>query len=119
MNLRCGSVTVIQDLDARFDTKYLTIQLKGFALNNFLTSIDTVLLIWLFDRRNYIVLISRYYGLLLVTYFVYYSIRDVTAEVGAAVLRAAIEEDLAEGHGDVGVRELAHMSKVCKSLDYT
>ncbi|KAF9687796.1 hypothetical protein SADUNF_Sadunf02G0130400 [Salix dunnii] len=39
------------------------------------------------------------------------SIRHITAEVGAAVLRAAIEEDLAEGHGDVGPRELKHMSK--------
>ncbi|KAG5617765.1 hypothetical protein H5410_017589 [Solanum commersonii] len=39
------------------------------------------------------------------------SIRDITAEVGAAVLRAAVAEDLAEGHGDVGVRELQHMSK--------
>ncbi|XP_047157368.1 NAD-dependent malic enzyme 59 kDa isoform, mitochondrial [Vigna umbellata] len=39
------------------------------------------------------------------------SIRDVTAEVGAAVLRAAVEEELAEGHGDVGPRELSHMSK--------
>jgi len=29
------------------------------------------------------------------------------------VLRAAVEEDLAEGHGDVGPRELANMSKVC------
>lgn len=42
------------------------------------------------------------------------SIRDITAEVGAAVLRAAVAEDLAEGHGDVGVRELQHMSKVRK-----
>ncbi|RDX83061.1 hypothetical protein CR513_36063 [Mucuna pruriens] len=39
------------------------------------------------------------------------SIRDVTAEVGAAVLRAAVEEELAEGHGDVGPKELSHMSK--------
>ncbi|MED6133126.1 NAD-dependent malic enzyme 2, mitochondrial [Stylosanthes scabra] len=39
------------------------------------------------------------------------SIRDVTAEVGAAVLRAAVEEDLAEGHGDVGPKELANMTK--------
>lgn len=39
------------------------------------------------------------------------SIRDVTAEVGAAVLRAAVEEGLAEGRGDVGPRELANMSK--------
>lgn len=40
------------------------------------------------------------------------SIRDITAEVGAAVLRAAVAEDLAEGHGDVGPRELKNMSKV-------
>ncbi|KAM3282319.1 NAD-dependent malic enzyme 59 kDa isoform, mitochondrial [Capsicum chacoense] len=38
-------------------------------------------------------------------------IRDITAEVGAAVLRAAVAEDLAEGHGDVGAKELQHMSK--------
>lgn len=40
------------------------------------------------------------------------SIRDITAEVGAAVLQAAVAEDLAEGHGDVGPRELKQMSKV-------
>lgn len=40
------------------------------------------------------------------------SIRDITAEVGAAVLRAAVAEDVAEGHGEVGPRELSHMSKV-------
>ncbi|RYR75823.1 hypothetical protein Ahy_A01g000402 [Arachis hypogaea] len=34
------------------------------------------------------------------------SIRNVTAEVGAAVLRTAVEENLAEGHGDVGPKEL-------------
>lgn len=39
------------------------------------------------------------------------SIRHITAEVGAAVLRAAVAEELAEGHGDVGPRELKHMSK--------
>ncbi|WCJ23170.1 NADP-dependent malic enzyme [Euphorbia peplus] len=39
------------------------------------------------------------------------SIRDITAEVGAAVLRAAVAEDLAEGHGNVGPRELKLMSK--------
>lgn len=39
------------------------------------------------------------------------SIRHITAEVGAAVVRAAVAEDLAEGHGEVGSRELAHMSK--------
>ncbi|KAK7295026.1 hypothetical protein RJT34_17929 [Clitoria ternatea] len=38
-------------------------------------------------------------------------IRNVTAEVGAAVLRAAVAEGHAEGHGDVGSRELAHMSE--------
>lgn len=40
------------------------------------------------------------------------SIRDITAEVAAAVLRAAIGEGLAEGHGDVGAKELEHMSEV-------
>ncbi|KAL6981902.1 malate dehydrogenase (decarboxylating) [Sarracenia purpurea var. burkii] len=39
------------------------------------------------------------------------SIRDITAEVGAAVVRAAVAEELAEGHGDVGPKELMHMSK--------
>ncbi|XP_059456140.1 NAD-dependent malic enzyme 59 kDa isoform, mitochondrial [Corylus avellana] len=39
------------------------------------------------------------------------SIRDITAEVGAAVLRAAVAEELAEGHGDMGPRELKNMSK--------
>uniref|UniRef100_A0A803MPX9 Malic enzyme n=2 Tax=Chenopodium quinoa TaxID=63459 RepID=A0A803MPX9_CHEQI len=34
------------------------------------------------------------------------SIREITAEVGTAVLRAAIAEDLAEGHGEVGRKEL-------------
>ncbi|KAL0397869.1 UNVERIFIED_CONTAM: NAD-dependent malic enzyme isoform, mitochondrial [Sesamum calycinum] len=38
-------------------------------------------------------------------------IRDITAEVGAAVLRAAVAEEVAEGHGEVGPRELSHMSK--------
>ncbi|XP_009796262.1 NAD-dependent malic enzyme 59 kDa isoform, mitochondrial [Nicotiana sylvestris] len=44
-------------------------------------------------------------------------IRDITAEVGAAVLRAAVAEDLAEGHGDVGARELQNMSKE-ESIEY-
>ncbi|XP_048141604.1 NAD-dependent malic enzyme 59 kDa isoform, mitochondrial isoform X1 [Rhodamnia argentea] len=39
------------------------------------------------------------------------SIRHITAEVGAAVLQAAVAEELAEGHGDIGPRELMHMSK--------
>ncbi|KAL2330358.1 hypothetical protein Fmac_017939 [Flemingia macrophylla] len=38
-------------------------------------------------------------------------IRNVTAEVGAAVLRAAVAEGQAEGHGDVGVKELENMSQ--------
>ncbi|KAE8646688.1 NAD-dependent malic enzyme 59 kDa isoform, mitochondrial isoform X1 [Cucumis sativus] len=39
------------------------------------------------------------------------SIREITAEVGAAVLRSAVSENLAEGHGDVGPRELGLMAK--------
>lgn len=39
------------------------------------------------------------------------SIRHITAEVGTAVVRAAVAEELAEGHCDVGPKELAHMSK--------
>ncbi|KAK9749368.1 hypothetical protein RND81_02G121100 [Saponaria officinalis] len=39
------------------------------------------------------------------------SIRDITAQVAAAVLREAVVEDLAEGHGEVGPRELQCMSK--------
>ncbi|PKI60901.1 NAD-dependent malic enzyme 59 kDa isoform, mitochondrial [Punica granatum] len=39
------------------------------------------------------------------------SIRHITAEVGSAVLRAAVAEDLAEGHCDMGPRELQLMSK--------
>ncbi|CAN1236965.1 NAD-dependent malic enzyme 59 kDa isoform, mitochondrial, partial [Linum grandiflorum] len=39
------------------------------------------------------------------------SIRDITAEVGAAVLRSAVSERLAEGHGEVGPKELKQMSK--------
>ncbi|XP_022897061.1 NAD-dependent malic enzyme 59 kDa isoform, mitochondrial isoform X2 [Olea europaea var. sylvestris] len=39
------------------------------------------------------------------------SIRDITAEVGAAVLRTAVVEEVAEGHGEVGSRELSNMSK--------
>ncbi|CAL1399055.1 unnamed protein product [Linum trigynum] len=38
------------------------------------------------------------------------SIRDITAEVGAAVLRSAVSEKLAEGHGDVGPKEMKQMS---------
>ncbi|XP_015944485.2 NAD-dependent malic enzyme 2, mitochondrial [Arachis duranensis] len=48
------------------------------------------------------------------------SIRNVTAEVGAAVLRAAVEENLAEGHGDVGPKELGRrhgMAKISSETD--
>lgn len=38
-------------------------------------------------------------------------IRHITTQVGAAVVHAAVAEDLAEVHGDVGLKELAHMSK--------
>jgi len=40
------------------------------------------------------------------------SIRHITAQVGAAVVRAAVAEDLAEGCCDVGPRELGSMSEV-------
>ncbi|KAI4355017.1 hypothetical protein L6164_003835 [Bauhinia variegata] len=39
------------------------------------------------------------------------SIRHLTAEVGAAVLLEAVAEGLAEGHNDVGPKELEQMSK--------
>ncbi|CAL5380931.1 unnamed protein product [Camellia sinensis] len=38
------------------------------------------------------------------------SIRDITAEVGAAVVRAVVVEELAEGRCDVGPRELREVS---------
>ncbi|CAN6298874.1 unnamed protein product [Urochloa humidicola] len=45
------------------------------------------------------------------------SIRHITAQVGAAVVRAAVSEDLAEGCCDVGPRELASMSEL-ETVDY-
>ncbi|KAJ8624023.1 hypothetical protein MRB53_032553 [Persea americana] len=39
------------------------------------------------------------------------SIRHITTKVGAAVVQAAVAEELAEGHCDVGAKELMHMSK--------
>ncbi|KAG6501826.1 hypothetical protein ZIOFF_041710 [Zingiber officinale] len=39
------------------------------------------------------------------------SIRHITTQVGAAVVHAAVAEGLAEGHGDVNIKELSHMSK--------
>ncbi|WOL07192.1 hypothetical protein Cni_G15930 [Canna indica] len=39
------------------------------------------------------------------------SIRHITMQVGAAVVHAAVAEDLAEGHGDVDLKELSNMSK--------
>lgn len=38
-------------------------------------------------------------------------IRDITAEVGAAVVQAAVADELAEGHDDIGPKELRLMSK--------
>eukprot|EP00262_Sarcandra_glabra_P003296 TRINITY_DN1394_c0_g3_i1.p1 TRINITY_DN1394_c0_g3~~TRINITY_DN1394_c0_g3_i1.p1 ORF type:complete len:607 (+),score=103.64 TRINITY_DN1394_c0_g3_i1:110-1930(+) len=38
------------------------------------------------------------------------SIRHITTKVGAAIVRTAVAEELAEGHGDVGPKELMHMS---------
>ncbi|CAN7116815.1 unnamed protein product [Brassica rapa subsp. narinosa] len=45
------------------------------------------------------------------------NIRHITAEVGAAVLRAAVSDDIVEGYGDVGPRDLSHMSKE-ETVDY-
>ncbi|CAN6287796.1 unnamed protein product [Urochloa humidicola] len=45
------------------------------------------------------------------------SIRHITAKVGAAVVRAALAEDLAEGCDDVGPKELASMSEL-EMVDY-
>ncbi|CAD6213120.1 unnamed protein product [Miscanthus lutarioriparius] len=45
------------------------------------------------------------------------SIRHITAQVGAAVVRAAVAEDLAEGCCDVGPRELGSMSE-SEAVDY-
>ncbi|KMZ74215.1 Malic enzyme [Zostera marina] len=39
------------------------------------------------------------------------SIRKITAEVGAAVVLTAVEESIAEGHGNIGFKELSYMSK--------
>ncbi|XP_068639980.1 NAD-dependent malic enzyme 59 kDa isoform, mitochondrial-like [Aristolochia californica] len=45
------------------------------------------------------------------------SIRHITTQVAAAVVITAVEEELAEGHGDVGAKELIHMSKD-ETVDY-
>uniref|UniRef100_A0A7C8ZII5 Malic enzyme n=1 Tax=Opuntia streptacantha TaxID=393608 RepID=A0A7C8ZII5_OPUST len=45
------------------------------------------------------------------------SIREITAEVAAAVLREATAAGLAEGYGDVGPKELSSMSKA-ESVEY-
>lgn len=49
-------------------------------------------------------------------YFACCSIRNVTVQVGAAVLRAAVAEGQAEGRGEVGAKELEEMSEVWKTL---
>lgn len=39
-------------------------------------------------------------------------IRDITKEVAAAVIKEAIEEDLAEGYRDIDSRELCRLNQV-------
>ena len=41
-----------------------------------------------------------------------YSIREITKEVAAAVIKEAVEEDLAEGYRDMDPRELGKLNKV-------
>lgn len=41
-------------------------------------------------------------------------IRDITKEVAAAVIKEAVEEDLAEGYRDIDSREL---QKICQSRE--
>ncbi|KAJ3682215.1 hypothetical protein LUZ60_014788 [Juncus effusus] len=45
------------------------------------------------------------------------SIRHITTQVGAAVIRAAISEELAEGHGTVDLKELSQMSEL-ETMEY-
>ncbi|CAA6655640.1 unnamed protein product [Spirodela intermedia] len=44
-------------------------------------------------------------------------IRHITTHVGAAVVQAAVAEELAEGHGDMSSKELADLSKE-ETVDY-
>lgn len=44
------------------------------------------------------------------------SIRDITKEVAAAVIKEAIEEDLAEGYREIDGRELRKLNQVFPSL---
>ncbi|KAF6173909.1 hypothetical protein GIB67_039860 [Kingdonia uniflora] len=39
-------------------------------------------------------------------------IRHITTEVGATVVREGVAEELAEGHGGIGTKDLMHMSEV-------
>lgn len=41
------------------------------------------------------------------------SIRDITKEVAAAVVKEAIEEDLAEGYREMDARELQKLNQAC------
>lgn len=41
------------------------------------------------------------------------SIRDITKQVAAAVVKEAIEEDLAEGYREMDARELQKLNEVC------
>lgn len=49
---------------------------------------------------------------------VWCSIRHITTHVAAAVVQAAVDEELAEGHGDMSPKELADMAKVAQSFYY-
>lgn len=43
-------------------------------------------------------------------------IRDITKEVAVAVVKEAIEEDLAEGYREMDARELRRLNQVCLLL---
>jgi malate dehydrogenase (decarboxylating) len=44
------------------------------------------------------------------------SIRDITKKVAAAVIKEAIDEDLAEGYREMDARELRKLNKVYSSI---
>lgn len=48
----------------------------------------------------------------LLTSLKFCSIRDITKEVAAAVIKEAIEEDLAEGYREMDARELQKLNEV-------
>lgn len=48
----------------------------------------------------------------LLTHLYNHRIREITKEVAAAVIKEAVEEDLAEGYRGTGVRELQKLNQV-------